>query len=493
MHVRHASESDSMLRCPSLQANNSTKCMQLASQGPVHVNGKISIEKQLSSWRPHASNRGCEPPVQYKPHPRWNTVFGLLVIVSVSHALAVLAHMLPKYAWAAQWAVVLTYSCWMLSAVPILLQASRKVVAKKLTFTGDATVVCSGGNAREVWFMNGAMSFSDACAYFLHVTVNLQLNNLCRAPRFVASMLYSLYAFGAIRPKQRTDEAAYYFGMHSSLHRWLREDGHLHFPNCLLWARDPALDRTWLDRWFWSFFRGNTTRHFNLITFKLNHELGICTEALLDRIRVSDAYEIMVLMCLVQGAYSHLAVHLSASQVANCIDTWPLAKRAYPTVNGLGYAAANVVDVLLSSRIEAHQEVLWNNGHNPTPHPRSMKIHQLLMDHSDTYRMMFRAHKDPLVLEAAGGDQMKVSAIIQGSLMHGLDHFLLDMYTPCWQSSTVLGGNGFMMAATFGGGHNVDFTSSFLTPQDAVTARLKRIVAEESSWLKDGYQWAVCE
>jgi len=201
-----------------------------------------------------------------------------VVIVSVSHALAVLAPVLPKYAWAAQWALVVTYSCWMLSAVPILLQASRKVVAKKLTFTGDATVVCSGGNAREVWFMNGAMSFSDACAYFLHVTVNLQLNNLCRAPRFVASMLYSLYAFGAIRPKQRTDEAAYYFGMHSSLHRWLREDGHLHFPNCLLWARDPALDRTWLDRWFWSFFRGNTTRHFNLITFKLNHELGICTE-----------------------------------------------------------------------------------------------------------------------------------------------------------------------------------------------------------------------
>jgi len=113
---------------------------------------------------------------------------------------------------------------------------------------------------------------------------------------------------------------------------------------------------------------------------------------------------------------------------AQCVDTWPLARCAQAGVNGLGYAAANVVAPLLASNLADHQQVLWNNGHNP-PHPRSRIIHNLLLLHSDTYRMMFRAHSDLLMLEAAGSN-IKVSAIIQGSLMHMASITSLSMSTP---------------------------------------------------------------
>jgi hypothetical protein len=337
------------------------------------------------------------------------------------------------------------------------------------------------------------MTFWDACFYFVTVTINLQLNNLCRVPRLLACLIYSAMRFGSFRPHYKALEAAYYLAINSSMHRWLREDGHLYFPNCAIWARDADKNRTWLDRHVWQYLVGNSVRRWNMVVVHLDHERRSAISVALDETMVTDPYEVLVLTCMIIPGYSHLAVHLSASQVSQCVDTWPLARRAQASVNGLGYAAANVVAPLLASNLADHQQVLWNNGHNPTPHPRSRTVHSLLMLHSDTYRMMFRAHSDPLILEAAGGNQMKVSAIIQGSLMHGIDHFILDVYSPCWQSSRVLGGNGYTMTGIFGVGHNADFTATYCTPQDEVTRRLKRIVAEESLWLASGYQWAVCE
>jgi len=465
---------------------------------------RLSCISILSSGRTVA-------PTRYRPDPRWNYVYGLVLLLWLS--MACIAHMALLPWWMAQ-VCMAVYAClavgyaqWIASTAGELSRESKAhnmPMERKVFYLQDSKIHVRTPHrpGSRMFFMNGRISARDAWEYALRVSVNIQLNNLCRFPRFLHGLLVSFWRHGSIRHFDR--HTAFYLAMNSSLHRWMADDGNLHFPDVSLWVRDPQgqeasaseSQQNLVDCFLRlrSRLLANRGHRFDHVTVVFDYDALEVVRVELDDVVICDPYDMAPVLCLIIAAYSHSAVHMSAVEVDACSDSWPLAKRAHTAANGIAYGAVNVVYQLLLPDREEHARIMYSNAHQPVPHPRGGKIHALLTTHSSTYRVMIRAHADPLVIAAAGGDPMRVSSIVQGSLLHGLDHYIVDLYTSTWLAPKALGGGiGFTAVALMGAGYNTGFTSSYHTPLDPVTERIEEIIGEEEPELVHGFQWAVCQ
>jgi hypothetical protein len=244
----------------------------------------------------------------------------------------------------------------------------------------------------------------------------------------------------------------------------METDGHIRFYNTALPCYSPQLAASWcwLSRLLcWG---GNTIRRFDVISIELDHEtrrcLGVRLGAGADLIE--DMFENVALLTLIASMQSHVTVHLSAAQIRGALPTWPLAKEALRSVTGLGYAGLNIAGAYIAGSKEQHVQMAVSNAMQPIPHMASAEIHHILHRGSATYRMMRRAHAHPLLQQAAGNDPVVCSSIVHGSLLHGLDRFLADVYTPWLLSSRTLGGEYYPFAVFR---HQFPYGSDFAFPE----------------------------
>ena len=480
----------------------------MVSGASLRVPGRCPLpsddDSQAGAW---VSVQRCGTVVQatqWKPSPKWNRLY---LLESAAFVLAVLyAHALLLPLWAAQclWALyavlVVAFARYMLSTLDDVREAAATSKPKRFVLTGgmvhshsDDEPGCSN------FYMNAPMTPMKAWFYFVNVTLNMLINNIAHVPRFAYGLVHSLWNYGTLRPACAASN--YHWAMNTSLHRWMAPDGNLHYADVHVLVRDPSLFTHWTQR-FLGHWRGNQLMRFN-VEIVLNHQSLQLAEIRLISVEgtsvstpvlvLTDPSECIAFMLFLAAGYSHPTVHIAAAHVNSCEATWPLAAKAHAAVNGLGHGAVNTVWPLLADTHAIHCAMLYGNSRAAIPHVRSGRVHELLMSQSATYRMVLRAHHEPLLSAAAANDPMGMAAVAQGSLMHGVDHLLVDCYTPFWSTVPQLGGVSFALVATFGGAHNFDFLSNFGSTPDELTRRLAQIVREEAEELAEGYQWAVCE
>jgi hypothetical protein len=93
-------------------------------------------------------------------------------------------------------------------------------------------------------------------------------------------------------------------------------------------------------------------------------------------------------------------------------------------VNGLNVAANIVVTpFILEDYLNRVVQLHCQEG---VPHPRSKNKISFLRENSSMFRILLKLHKSPVVLKVADGDKVALSAILNGSVVHGLDHYLID-------------------------------------------------------------------
>lgn len=431
-------------------------------------------------------------PIQYKPSLWLSPIYGAIQLLLIAYVIRWALHSLPPWlgllllsAWCILFAL---YFRWQYSIVANLEADSLHATPNEWKIVdGHIHVRLSGPVASLM--MNRAMDRMDALWYFKNITLNFQVNAFCRIGRTIHGLISE---FARFRTFHHGDHAQnYFFLMNSSQHRWLQADGHIRFNNATLPIVDPAKSTTLSDR-FSDVFRGNSVRTFEEIRFEMDHVQHRVVCMWLDGARVEDAYECMCFIALLQGLYSHPQVHLAASEVAGCV-LWKHAREASNAVNGLNRAALMAIGPVITRRHEDYIHIPGNNHTNGTPHPKGAgRVHQLLLQNSATYRMMLRAHKDPLLRSYAKHDPIVLAGLIHSGILHGVDHLLPDLFAPFWLRSRRTGAN-FTGTILFGAGVNVDFTSSFGKVQDELTERFRSIVQEEAPMFIPGWQWAVAQ
>jgi hypothetical protein len=452
---------------------------------------KYSSDLKTANTTPKYQQKTEYKPIQYKPSfwlsPIYGAVQFVLIGLGCRWALLSLPIWLTLLSFST-WIILFTLYCrWQFAIVDDLQADSLHATPMEWNIVDGHVNVKTGGPVASL-MMNRAMTRDDALWYFKHITLNFQLNTFCRIGRTIHGMISEFARFGTLR--HGSHEQNYFFLMNSSQHRWLQADGHIRFKNAMMPVVDPSRSHSMLD-YVSDLFRGNAVRMFDEIVMELDHDHHRMVCMYLDKTRADDAYECMCFIALSQGLYSHPQVHLAATEVSRCVD-WKLSREASNAVNGLNRAAVMAIGPVITSRHEDYSHIPSNNIMNGTPHPRGGSVHQILLQNSATYRMLLRAHKDPLLRSYAKHDPIVLVGLIHSGILHGVDHLLPDLYAPLWLRSRTYGSN-FTGTILLGAGVNLDFTSSFSRVKDELTERFKQIVQEEAPMFVPGWQWAVAQ
>ena len=451
----------------------------------IHAPKQVSpLHKRTEYWK--------HTPIQYKPSLRYIPIYGIIEILLIALIARWSINHLPYWFNLLSSAFIstlfLVYCYYLYTTIDILVADSAHAVPNEWTVAPDHVHINKTTDHVPSLMMNRSMSHSDAWWYFKNITLNYQFNLFCRVGRIVHALASDYYRFGTFKYSNPTQN--YWFLMNSSLHRWLAHDGDIHLTNVTLPIVDPAKSTT---RWekLTDLCRGNSVHTFKEIIFRMDHDLHQVTSMEMDDVTLTDPYECMSIVCLVQGLYSHPQVHMAASEVGSCTE-WSLAHSASNACNGLNRAAVMTIGQVITRHHDEYITIPGKNYKNGTPHLKGGRAHDILIKNSATYRMMLRAHKDPLIRAYAKNDPIQLVGLIHSSILHGVDHLLPDLFAPVILRSNHFGSN-FTGTILIGASVNYDFTSNFSRVQDELTERLRLIVAEESPILLQGWQWAVAE